>query len=142
MSRLKSIRWNCVPAWLSEFCTKNGLSVDHAAVAGGVISYSLHKRAPIFPSHSSLWRSIRESRDFDSEALEYVRALLSDLLAIDVLFETSDGKLMPGSVAFPFEISDRDDYSTYWCPLTDRLAAENLIISISTSQGTNKGTEQ
>lgn len=138
MSRLKSIRWNCVPAWLSEFCAKNSLSVDHAAVAGGVISYSLHKRAPIFPSHSSLWRSIRESSDFDSESLEYIRTLINDLLALGVLFETSDGKLMPGAVAFPFEISDRDEYSTYWCPLTDRLAAENLITSVSTKQGTEQ----
>ena len=135
MSRLKSIRWNCVPAWLSEFCTKKGLSVDHAGVAGGVISYSLHRRSPIFPSYSSLWRSIRESSDFDSESLEYIRALINDLLALGVLFETSDCKLMPGAVAFPYEISDRDECSTYWCPLTDRLAAENLITSISTNQG-------
>lgn len=135
MSRLKDIRWNCVPAWLAEFCTKNNLSVDHAGVAGGVISYSLYKRTPLFPSYLSLWRGIRETQDFDAEATEYLKALINDLLALEVLFETEGGKLMPGIVAFPHEISDRGDYDSYWCPLTDRLAAENLITSISTNQG-------
>ena len=133
MSRLKYMRWSCVPAWLTEFCLLNGLSVEHAAVAGATISYSLHKREPIAPNYQSLWACIKTTMAFEAPSVEYLKGLLMDLMALGVLFEVEGGKVMPGPVAMPFE-KEHIIYS-FWEPLENHLAVEALI------SATNQGIE-
>ena len=133
MSRLKHMRWSCVPAWLTEFCSLNGLGVEHAAVAGAMISYSLHKRKPIEPNYQSLWACLTTTRSFDGPSVDYLKSLLTDLMALGVLFEVEGGKVMPGPVAMPFE-KEHVIYS-FWEPLETSIAVEALISA--TNQGTN-----
>lgn len=125
MSRLKSIRWACVPAWLTEFCSDSELVVDFAAVAGSVISYSFFRGSPITPNYQSLWDCITVKEEFSDTSVVYLKGILKDLVALGVLFEVEGGKLMPGPVAMLQESGSAS--SAFWEPVATFLAVDELI---------------
>lgn len=125
MSRLKSIRWACVPAWLTEFCSDSELVVDFAAVAGSVISYSFFRGSPITPNYQSLWDCITVKEEFSDTSVVYLKGILKDLVALGVLFEVEGGKLMPGPVAMLHESASAAE--TFWEPVINFQAVDELI---------------
>lgn len=125
MSRLKTIRWSCVPAWLAEFCIDNGLAVGYASIAGALISYSFYRKGPVTPSYQSLWGCITVTEDFADTSVSYIKGVIKDLVALGVLFEVDGGKVMPGPVAMLHESASAAE--TFWEPVINFQAVDELI---------------